>query len=472
MICTTMESRRVLNVFVLAMINVSIMASLRNFPLVAQFGLSAIFFFLIVALFFLIPSALVSAELATGWPKEGGIYIWVREAFGDKWGFFAIWMQWVHNVAWYPVILSFVGSAIAYIFAPHLAQNALFIFAVILVGFWGMTLFNFLGIKSSGWFSTFGVIAGTIIPGSIIILLGFAWLVSSKPIAIPTTPSSLFPSLHALGDLVFLAGLFLSFSGMEVSAAYASDVKNPQKNYPRAIVLGATITFILVLLGSLSIAIIIPREKISLVAGVLEAFELFFTAYHIPTLVPIMAGLLIIGAIAEVNSWVIGPVRGLHATSIHGNLPPLFQKVNNQQVPTALLIFQALIVTITSFAFLYMPTVSSAFWILTALSAQSYLIMYILLFLTGLKLRYTKPHVPRTYRVPFEARGMWFFCSIALVTCVFAIALGFVPPSTLPTGSLIVYILILAISLFVMCGIPLWIYSRRKPTWKQVSTRW
>ena len=100
--------KRVISVFILAMLNVSMMASLRNLPLVAEYGYSAIFYFVIVGIMFLLPCALVSAELATGWPKSGGVYIWVREAFGDLWGFFAIWMQWVHNVAWYPVIMSFV----------------------------------------------------------------------------------------------------------------------------------------------------------------------------------------------------------------------------------------------------------------------------------------------------------------------------------------------------------------------------
>ena len=82
------QSGRVISMFVLVMLNVSIMASLRNLPLVAEYGYSAIFFFLIVGIAFLIPVSLVSAELATGWPKSGGIYIWVREAFGDFWGVF------------------------------------------------------------------------------------------------------------------------------------------------------------------------------------------------------------------------------------------------------------------------------------------------------------------------------------------------------------------------------------------------
>ncbi len=459
------KPRRVISIFVLAMVNVSIMASLRNLPLVAEFGLSAIFFFSVVALFFLIPCALISAELATGWPKSGGIYIWVREGLGDRFGFMAIWMQWVHNVAWYPVIMSFVAVTMAYLLSPSLGENKFFVTSVILIGFWGMTLLNYLGIKTSGWLSTVGVIIGTILPGLFIIFLGFSWIAGGNPIQTPISWDALLPSFSNIGNLVFLAGLFLAFAGLEVSAAYAADVKNPQKNYPRAIILGSVITFGLFMLGSLSIAFVIPKHEISLVAGLMEAFRAFFEHYNLVWILPVMAFLLIIGALAEVNSWIIGPVKGLHETSIHGNLPPFFQKLNKHAVPTRLLFFQAVLVSFTSLIFLYMPQVSSAFWMLTALSAQSYLIMYILMFIAAIKLRYSKPHVPRAYRVPFKMKGIWFFSSVGILSSCFAILLCFVPPTHLKVGNVTVYGLLLGTGLALMCAVPLIIHACRKPHW-------
>lgn len=463
--------RRVISIFVLAMLNVSIMASLRNLPLVAEFGLSALFFFFVVALFFLIPCALVSAELATGWPKAGGIYIWVREGLGDRWGFTAIWMQWVHNVAWYPVIMSFIAVTMAYLISPALASNKFFILTVILVGFWGMTLLNYLGIKTSGWFSTIGVIIGTILPGLFIIFLGVSWVVGGNPIQTPLTWDALIPSFSHVGNLVFLAGLFLAFAGLEVSASYASDVQNPQKNYPRAIVLGAVITFTLFMLGSMAIAVVIPKHEISLIAGLMDAFHAFFKVYHLEWILPVMAFLLVVGAIAEVNSWIIGPVRGLYATSIHGNLPPFFQKLNKHEVPTRLLVFQAVLMSITSLVFLYMPQVSSSFWILTALSAQSYLIMYILMFIAAIRLRYTKPKVPRAYRVPLNNKGIWLFSIMGIASSCFAILLCFVPPTSLKVGSVPVYVFMLSAGLFVMIAIPLLIHRKRKPHWTLKSSK-
>ena len=461
----TNKPRRVLNVFILGMINVSMMLSLRSLPLISEFGLSSLFYFFIVAIFFLIPCALVSAELATGWPKAGGVYIWVREALGDRWGFFSIWMQWVHNVAWYPVILSFVATTLAYVIAPNLIENKFYVISVILFSFWGMTLLNYLGIKVSSWFSSLGVICGTIIPGIFIIALGVSWISGGNASQIDFKLSGLVPEFHGVGSFVFMAGLFLAFGGLEVSASLASEVNNPQRNYPRAIILAAVTTFVLLVLGALSIAVIIPSENLSLVGGLMEAFKTFLPHFHLEWLLPTLGILLIIGAIAEVNSWMISPVKGLHATAVHGNLPPFLQNLNKHGTPTHLLLFQAIIVSITSFIFLFMPSISSSFWILTALSAQSYLIMYILMFISAIRLRYTKPHVPRVYKIPFPHKGIWTASVMGIIASVFAISIGFVPPEQIEVGSKLFYVSFLVIGLIIMCTVPLFFYSLRKPSW-------
>lgn len=465
MLESSTKSRRVLSVFVLAMLNVSVMASLRNLPLVAEYGLGAVFYFFLVALFFLVPCALISAELATGWPKTGGIYIWVREALGDRWGFFAIWVQWAHNLSWYPVILSFVATTLSFVINPDLANNKYYILTIVLASYWGMTLLNYLGIKTSSWFSTLGVIIGTILPGLLIISLGISWVMGGHPLQITFDVESIFPKPTNINNLVFLAGMFLAFAGLEVTAAHAGNVINPQKNYPRAIILAALITFLLFMLGSLAIAVVIPKHDISLVAGLMEAFNRFFSVYQLEWILPVMAILLVIGAIAEVNAWIIGPIKGLYATSTHGNLPPFFQNLTKKGVPTHLLLFQAIIVSLAALVFLYMPTISSSYWILSALSAQSYLVMYIMMFISAVKLRYSKPKTPRPYKVPYGMKGIWVTSTLGILSSLFAIMIGFIPPSQLQTGSLLFYEGFLILGLFVMCGIPLIIYQFRQPSW-------
>ncbi len=467
----TAKQRRFMNVFVLAMMNLAIMVSIRNLTLVAEYGLSSLFLYLIIGVGFLIPSALVSAELATGWSRTGGIYIWIREAFGPKWGFFAIWMQWIHSVPWYPVILSFVGANIGFLIYPELASNKFFLVSIILGLFWLVTIINFIGLRLSSWFSTFCVIAGTIIPGIFIIYLGITWFFSGNTIHIELSWDAFFPEFRSIQDFVFLAGMVLSFSGLEVNAVHAREVRDPQRNYPRAILLSAIFAFFLLTLGALSIAIPIPNKEINLVAGVMDAVRIMLNKYGILWIFPLFSSLLIVGTLGEVNAWVIGPVRGLHATSKHGDLPPVLQKVNKRGVPCNLLIFQAIIVTFASTAFIFMPTASTAFWILSASAAQIYLVMYILMFIAAIRLRYTHPHVDRPYRIPHKHKGMWLAASVGIVSSLSAFILGFIPPTQLEVGSKLVYESFLIISLLVMSLFPLLIFYLRKEEWTPHSQK-
>lgn len=457
--------RRFMNVFLLALLNLSVMTSLRNLPLVAEYGYGSLFFYCLVALIFLFPCALISAELATGWVKTGGVYIWVREAFGPKWGFFAVWMQWIHNVTWFPAILSFSAATFAYVVNPSLASNKTYLISSILGGFWAITLFNCLGLKLSSWFSALGVIAGTILPGLLLIVFGLFWIGKGGEVQLQFTINSFIPAMSDIQNIVFLTGLFLAFGGLEVSAVHAREVQEPQKNFPRAILIAALISFVLYTLGALAIAIVIPKNQINLVASLMDAFQIFFAEYHLSYLVVPLALMIIYGAIGELNAWIIGPVRALHATSKHGDLPPLFQKLNKNGTPVNLLLFQGIIVTLTSFVFLFMPSASSAFWILSAMSVQLYLIMYILMFLAAIKLRYSHPHVVRIYRIPYEMHGIWFVAGLGILSSIFAFLIGFIPPGQLKTGSLWFYEGFLIFGILLMSLIPILIFTYRKDSW-------
>ena len=461
------SQRRFMNVFLLAMLNLSIMASLRNLPIVAHYGYGLIIMYALVAITFLFPCAMISAELATGWAHTGGIYIWVREAFGARWGFFAVWMQWIHNVTWFPAILSFSAATLAYIINPALAENKLYLISVILVGFWGSTLFNCFGLKMSSWFSAFGVIAGTIVPGLLIIGFGLWWIFAGYPMQIQFSSGSLIPPLDNAQNVVFLAGLFLAFGGLEVTAVHVREVQNPQRNFPRAILLASLIALLLYVAGALSIALVIPPTKINLVSGLIEAFQIFFADYHLSYLLPPIALMIVFGAVGELNAWIIGPVRALHASSKHGDFPPALQKLNKRGIPANLLYMQGVIVSVVALIFLMMPSASSAFWILSAMSVQIYLVMYILMFLAAIKLRYSHEHVHRPYRIPYHKPGIWLIAGMGIVSSTFAFLIGFIPPGQLDTGNILFYDGFLVVGISIMALIPIVLYTFRKDDWRE-----
>lgn len=454
-----------LTVFTLAMINVAAVSSVRNWPTIAEYGLASVFFFALAAILFFIPVSMVAAELSTGWPKTGGVFVWVKEAFGHRTGFLAVWLLWAENLVYYPALISFIAGTIAYIFNPALVNHTPYILGFIVALFWLTTLANLLGMRLSGWISSVGVIAGTMIPGAVIIFLGILWYLTGQPLQISFRLDSLIPDLSSPRELVFFSGVLVSLCGLEMSAVHARDVENPQKNYPRAIFISAILILGLYILGVLAIAIVVPQTQISLVAGSLQAFSHFVSAYNLNWLTPLIALLLAFGALGTLSTWIAGPSKGLLAAAQSGDLPPLFRRLNRHGMPTALLIAQAVIVTLFSVAFVIMPTVSSAYWILNATLAQLYLVMYILMFAAVIKLRFKYPKVQRAYQIPGGIVGVWIVAGLGLVGSLATFIIGFFPPAQITTGSPFTYVAFLVISIVLACIAPSIILLFKKNRW-------
>lgn len=457
-------NKKVLSTFSLVMINVAAIGSIKNWPLIAEYGLASIFFYLIAALLFFFPVSLVAAELATGWPKAGGIYAWVKEAFGHRTGFLAIWLLWIENVFWYPTALSFIAATIAYIFKPELAQSGSFMAISILLLFWGATLVNLFGIRISSLISTVGATLGTFVPA--LFLIGFAiyWVCAGHPSEIAFTTRALFPDLGHFEQIAFFTGIVLSLAGMEMSAIHAGDVQHPQKDFPRAILYSAIAILGFTIAGVLSIAIVVPKGEISLVAGSLQAFTRLLETLNFPNLIPVMAILIAIGAIGSLTTWTLGPTRGLLAAAKDGDLPPLFRKVNRHNMPSSLLVTQGILVTILSLFFLFMPDLNSAYWVLLIIVAQLYLVMYLLLFSTAIILRYRQPNVKRAYTIPGGKIGIWLIGGIGLIGTLFCLTIGFLPPAEISAARSPYYVISLigAVVFFCLCPrlILLWRKSR------------
>src|SRR5688500_18682803 len=118
----------------LAMMTTSSVASLRAAPTMAVYGLACVFLYLLPAVVFLLPTSLVSAELASGW--NGGVYRWVSEGISAPMGFLAVWCQFAMTIFYYPSLLGFVASTLAYVINPALASSGLWTAAVIMICFW------------------------------------------------------------------------------------------------------------------------------------------------------------------------------------------------------------------------------------------------------------------------------------------------------------------------------------------------
>ncbi|HSX19860.1 MAG TPA: amino acid permease [Gammaproteobacteria bacterium] len=457
------SGNRVLSVFSLVMINVIAVDSLRTLPLSAKFGSTLIFYYVVLALLFFIPVALVTAELATTWPKKGGIYVWVREAFGHSMGFLVIWLQWVYNIVWYPAILATIAVIFSYLIDPHVPASPVLTVSIVLVVFWLSTLGNFFGMQVSSLISTIGSIIGTIVPMLAIIALGIWWVVTKHGTPqIELTWDAIIPQIDSISDLALVTTMIFGLMGLEMSAVHAQEVKNPKCDYPVALSYSGVIIVLTLLIGSLAVALVVPNRDLNIVTGVIQAFKYFCVELHAPWLLPGIAIAIIIGAVGSIAAWIIGPTKGLLVAAQEDNLPKIFAYTNAKGVPVAILIVQGVIVSLLSLLYVLLPTIETAYLVLTQLTAILALLMYVLMFVAAITLRYRKPDIERPYKIPFGNAGMWFIGTLGAVSSFMAMCLGFVPPSQVMIGDPMLYQLLLVCGVALFCIPAFFIHKRAR----------
>ena len=403
--------------------------SIRNLPTTALFGSTLIFFFVFSAIIFLIPVSLVSAELSSTWSEEeGGIYSWVHHAFGSTAAFFTIWLQWVNTIVWYPTILLFIASAAAYLVDPALSESKLYLSAVILIVYWGLTLLGLSGLRASARFASICAIVGMIIPMAFIILLALIWLIKGNPIAIDMSPSNLIPHWKDSQSWVSLTAIMTSFLGMELAAVHVRNVQNPQRNFPRAMLFSVILILCTMIFGSLAIAFVLPQAKISLVSGVMQAFTNFFQAYHLTALMPVIVIMILIGSLGGMINWIISPAKGLMLAANHGFLPRWLYQLNAHGIPSRVLMLQAVLVTVFCGGFLLFPSINAIYWLFTDLSTEIYILMYVMMFIAAIRLKQKHPSRRRPFAIPGKRTGYYATCLLGLIGCGITLVVGFFPP--------------------------------------------
>jgi putative glutamate/gamma-aminobutyrate antiporter len=473
-----------LTVITLAIMNITAVVSLRGLPAEAEYGLSSAFYYLFAAVFFLIPVAIVAAELATGWPQKGGVFRWVGEAFGARLAFLAMFMLWIEVTIWFPTVLTFAAVSLAFMgpdqtWDQALSANKYYTLAVVLVVYWLATFIAMRGVKAFAPVAKWGGIIGTIIPALILIVLGFVFYFTAgtapetstsagatQQVQITLSWADLIPDLSNFNNLVLAASIFLFYAGMEMNAIHVKDVNNPSRNYPLAILISSIATVAIFVLGTLAIAFIIPESQINLVQSLLISYDDFFAYFGLNWLAPVVAGMLAFGVLGGVTVWVAGPSAGFLEVGKAGYLPRVLQKTNAEGAPVTLLLLQAMLVSVLALLFVVLPSVQATYQILSQLTVILYLVMYLLMFAAAIKLRFSQPNTARPYRVPGGKIGMWIFAGAGFIGSALALILSFVPPDQIAVGSPATYVLLLIAGTVLFVGLPFVIYAVRQPSWR------
>ncbi len=434
-------------------------------PATAVLGLASVVIYLLPAIVFLLPASLVSAELASGWP--GGVYNWVSEGISPKMGFVAIWCQFAQTTFYYPAVLAYVASTLAYVFAPSLAHSGLYTTVVIIVLFWSAVLVSARGVLSTGRLASYGIFIGTLIPGLLLVVLAAIYLLQGHAAAAPLNPHHVLPAWHGLTSVVLIVNSFFLYAGVEVNAVHVDELRDAPREFPKATLLAVVLILLVFILSTLAISVAVPAAHISFTAGVMQAFKSLLDHFGLRVLTPLIAVGLVVASLSGLLDWLTGPSTGLlDIARERGYLPRYFQELNSNGVQLHILVAQGLIITVIGLLYAVVPAVSRAYWVFAALATEVYLIMYVLMFVAAINLRRRQPEHPRGYRAP----ALLAMCVVGTLAAATACVVGLLPPSQLGHITAVPYLLaLLAATLLVGVLPPLLLHKLRRSGWKAAA---
>ena len=446
----------------LALLTVGSVGDLGSAPALAVFGLASISLYVVPAIVFLVPASLVSAELASGW--KGGVYNWVSQGISPAMGFGAVWCQFAQTTFYYPAVLAYVASTLAYVSTPGLAHSGVYTAAVIIVLFWASVIAASRGIVAIDKLASWGILIGTLIPGFLLVVLAAIYLLQGGRAAAPLNGHHVLPPWHGLTSIVLIVNGFFTYAGVEVNAVHVDDLSDARREFPRAILLAVILILLVFIPPTLAISVAVPSQQISLTAGVMQAFRTLLHHFSIGFLEPGVAIALMVASLSGLLDWLTGPSTGLvRIGRERGYLPPYFQQVNANGVQLRILVAQGIVITAIGLLYALVPTVSSAYWVFAALATEVYLIMYVLMFIAAVRLRLNRPKHPRGYRAP----ALMTICTVGVVASLAACTVGLLPPSQLGHTSIPLYASALLAAVLVVGVLPPFLlYRLRRPDWK------
>lgn len=446
-------------------LSIAFFGSIRNVPQVATAGYSAIMWMIISLVIFVVPMAFIAAELATGWSKKGGPEVWVREAFGKKWGFLVSWLLWVQM--FFGMVIIAVGFAVMFAFVIgdpmittawgngatvpvlvdgsmkeiatsnfgakySLSTDPIYLLLMTIVIYWIITGLNIYSKKVGKSLVNIGAIIGIYIPFIFLTLFSIIFIgqkagsgeLADIPFFPPPSEGIIPPNASGLQLFSQIMWIFI---GLEIASTRANEIDNPKKNFSLGLLIVLVLMVVFNLGAGLLFAAIVPANDINLANAVITPFQIITKYWHAEWLTNVFALLMAFGMFTQLNSWILGPSNAMYASATKGTMPLVFHKKTKKDVPITFVLIQAAAVTVFAslYAGLTIAGAGNVFGILLNQTIILYCIAYVLMIAAFVKLKYSKPNVVRGFTVPGKKIGAWITSVLAIIGVVMAIVMTF-----------------------------------------------
>ena len=448
----------------LVLMNVVAIVSLRWIARGARIGPASVTLWILACLSFFVPLAYVLSKLARRYPEQGGVYTWVRRAFGPGHGFICGWCLWVNNLFYFPSLLLFAAANLALVFGPgpssaegqsgaSLTGGRAYFVLFVLAGIWITAAVSIVGWRMGKWLQNLGSL-GIWIPGGLLILAGITVLVRDGS-ATSFAGDALVPRGEALETIGVWSAMCFAFSGFEITSFVGQEVRDARRTIPLGIAIAGMLTTIFYIAGSAALLFAIPSNELKELSGVADAVELAASRIGLSGLGPLTGALVAAAAVAGTASWTAGAARVPFAAGVDHVMPQAFARLHPRyRTPHVALVVQSLASTAIFLASLFLTvagsqsSVQDAYDILVNLTILVYFIPYLYLFAAFVRLRASDVGLTP---VTIAAVG---FAATAV-----SLGLTFVPP---PGAQIVTYELNLILQAAVIIGIGVVLYWRSR----------
>jgi glutamate:GABA antiporter len=437
------------------LMNVVAVVGLRWIARGARTGPASVTLWVLAWIAFFVPLAIAVSRLARQYPDQGGLYVWVRRAFGPTHGFFCGWCLWVNNLFYFPSLLLFAAANLAAIGGPSwqaIGATRGYAVVVVLAGIWIAAGINIVGLRQGKWLQNAGTL-GVWIPVGLLIGCG-ALALARFGSATPFTAASMVPRGALLDTIGLWSAMCFAFSGFEITSLIGQEVENPEKTIPRGVFIAGAIVTVVYVLGSASVLFAIPVSELKELSGITDAVQLVAARVGLGSLGALTGALLVLNALAGTASWTAGAARVPFAAGVDAAMPRAFARLHPRyRTPHVALIVQSIAASAIFLVSVFVTvagrttSIQEAYDILVNLTILIYFVPYLYLFAAQVRLLPDSP----------KAIAWMGFAATAV-----SLALTFVPP---PGSNPLTFEVILVGQAAVMLAVGAAFYgwSRRRP---------
>ncbi|PKO00609.1 MAG: amino acid permease [Chloroflexi bacterium HGW-Chloroflexi-4] len=363
----------------------------------AAIGASSISWWIITLILFFIPYGLITAELGTTYPEQGGLYVWIKNAFGEKWAARTTWLYWINVALWMPSVYILFAGMLSQLFFPEMGLWMQIGIGIIMT--WITVWIGTMTLETGKWIPNIGAIFKAVI--MIVIGVGAFFYAKANGVANDLSFQAILPEWGA--GLAFLPVIVYNFMGFELMSGASGEMKNPGKDIPRAIIISGALIAVFYIMGTVGILMALPLDQLGLVSGIVDTLKILLGGTPLGNAVVVVLGVAALYTfLANMVTWTIGANRTAAEAAKEHELPEIFGREHPvKKTPVGAFILTGIVSTVVIILYGFMAgNAEDLFWTLFAFSSMIFLMPYLALFPAFIKLRKSDPKIERPYRVP------------------------------------------------------------------------